>query len=133
LWFGVEIAGFKASGNREPSEIPPDERDWYLHTIAAACCTGAGTPCNVALTAKANEYQEKLKGQLGAGDLTPRDTSATCAHCRRYSLHLKSDFKQCSVRKKAYYCSVGCQRADYKARHKKEYTPAKDLKELKKA
>jgi TPR repeat protein len=45
-------------------------------------------------------------------------TSIKCAHCGVYQGEVKH--KLCSACKKRYYCSVTCQKEDWKAQHKKE-------------
>lgn len=62
------------------------------------------------------EHLEKLEEE--ANNQATRAASIKCAHCGCPEGHIKH--KICSACKKRYYCSIDCQREDWKNKHKKE-------------
>lgn len=88
-------------------------------------CGGPGSRCFTKMKAAAKVRVDMAANMMKLGSKPQRATS--CLFCSKTSMDPKKELKRCSRCKRGTYCSPECQRVDF-PRHKKECTPAEDLK-----
>lgn len=105
----------------------------FIICVLGLACGGPGSKCFTrmkVLTRDVLGYATNKVHEAQPG--VAQSTHTSCLSCGLTSSNAKADMKRCSVCKKAYYCSVACQRVDF-PKHKLYCTPATELKVEEKA